>query len=162
GGAAVATPQTTAQTSPGPLVWPVVAKPQPGIRSFAGHTDTVPDIVGRIGTPAGLVIFTEGNHLMVLLSDDIVGAFPWWVEPQARFFSKNRGLALLVRKGNPLEIQGLTDVARTGARIALPDAVEEAGSRARYRSAVDELIGRPAADALFAAEAPHFPGRIGI
>jgi hypothetical protein len=220
-----------AQNAPEPLVWPVVTKLQPGIRSFAGHTDTVPDIVGRIGTPPSLVIFTEGNHLMVLLSDDIVGAFPSWaksqpqyadldlsnivvvtvpqpivvqmirtggialgnltldvsrksgfypdivmggpdplrqlrklgvIEPQARFFSKNRGLALLVRKGNPLGIHGLTDVVRTGARIALPDAVEEAGSRARYRIAVDELIGKSAADAFFAAEAPHFPGRLGI
>jgi len=24
------------------------------------------------------VIFTEGNHLMVLSSDDIVGSFPSW------------------------------------------------------------------------------------
>src|SRR6266567_132508 len=159
-----------------PLVWPVVTKLPPGIRSFAGHTDTVPDIVGRIGTPPSLVIFTEGNHLMVLLSDDIVGAFPAWarsqpqyadldlenlivvtlpqpvvvqmirtggialgnltlevsrrsgfypdivmagpeplreirklgaIEPQARFFSRNRGPALLVRKGNPLGIHAL-------------------------------------------------------
>jgi hypothetical protein len=223
--------QTTVQTSPGPLVWPVVTKLRPGIRSIAGHTDTVPDIVGTIGTPASLVIFTEGNHLMVLLSEDIVGAFPSWaklqsqyadldlenvvvvtvpqpivvqmirtegialgnltldvsrksgfypdivmggpnplrqlrklgvIEPQARFFAKNRGLALLVRKGNPLGIHGLTDVAGTGARIALPDAVDEAGSRARYRTAVDELIGKSAADVFFAAEIPHFPGRIGI
>src|SRR6266571_72523 len=223
--------QTTVQTSPGPLVWPVVTKLQPGIRSFAGHTDTVPDIVGRIGTPPALVIFTEGNHLMALLSDDVVGAFPSWaksqpqyadldlanivvvtvpqpivvqmirtggialgnltldvsrksgfypdivmggpaplrelrklgvIEPQARFFSKNRGLALLVRKGNPLGIHGLTDVARTGARIALPDAVQEAGSRARYRAAVDGLIGKSAADAFFAVEVAHFRGRIGI
>jgi hypothetical protein len=171
------------QSSPGPLVWPVVTKLQPGIRSVAGHTDTVPDIVGRIGTPASLVIFTEGNHLMVLLSEDIVGAFPAWaklqsqyadldlenvvvvtvpqpvvvqmvraggialgnltldvsrksgfypdivmggpdplqqlrklgvIEPQARYFSKNRGLALLVRKGNPFGIRGLTDVAPSG------------------------------------------------
>jgi hypothetical protein len=224
-------PNAVVQTPPGPLVWPVVTKLQPGIRSFAGHTDTVPDIVGRIGTPPSLAIFTEGNHLMVLLSDDIVGAFPSWaksqpqyadldldnivvvtvpqpivvqmirtggitlgnltldvsrkfgfypdivmggpdplrqlrklgvIEPQARFFAKNRGLALLVRKGNPLGIDGLTDVVRTGARIALPDAVEEAGSRARYRVAVDELIGKSAADTFFAAEVPHFPGRIGI
>jgi hypothetical protein len=84
------------------------------------------------------------------------------IEPQARFFAKNRGLALLVRKGNPLGIHGLTDVVRTGARIALPDAVEEAGSRARYRAAVDDLIGKSAADAFFAAEVPRFPGRIGI
>ena len=171
----------------------MVAKLQSSIRSFAGHTDTVPDNVGRIGTPPSLVIFTEGNHLMVLLSDDIMGAFPSWaksqpqyvdldldnivavtvpqpvvvqmirtggialgnltldvsrksgfypdivmggpdplrelrklgaIEPQARFFSKNRGFALLVRKGNPLGIHGLADVARTGARIALPDARE--------------------------------------
>jgi len=53
-----------------------VTKLPPGIRSFAGHTDTVPDIVGRIGTAPSLVIFTEGNHLMVLLSDDVIGAFP--------------------------------------------------------------------------------------
>ena len=219
------------ETPPGPLVWPIVTKLQLGIRTFAGHTDTVPDIVGRIGTPPSLAIFTEGNHLMVLLSEDIVGAFPAWaksqpqyadldldnivlvtvpqpivvqmirtgaialgnltldvsrksgfypdvvmggpdplrelrklgvIESQARFFSKNRGLALLVRKGNPLGIQGLSDVVRTGARVALPDAVEEAGSRARYRAAVDELIGKSAADAFLGAEVPHFPGRIGI
>src|SRR5262249_28909905 len=175
---------------PAPLVWPVVTKEVSGIRSFAGHTDTVPDIVGRIGTPPSLVIFTEGNHLMVVLSDDIVGAFPAWakaqpeyadvpldnivvvtlpqpmciqmirtgavvlgnltlavsrgsgfspdivmgypeplrqlcwlgvIEPQARFFCKNRGVALLVRKGNPLGIQGLADVTRTKARLALPE-----------------------------------------
>jgi hypothetical protein len=221
----------TIPTSPEPLVWPVVTKLQAGIRSFAGHTDTVPDVVGRIGTPPSLVIFTEGNHLMALLSDDIIGAFPSWaksqpqyadldldnivvvtlpqptvvqmirdggialgnltldvsrksgfypdivmagpeplrqvrklgvVEPQARFFARNRGLALLVRKGNPQGVHGLTDVVRKGARIALPDAVREAGSRARSRVAVDELIGTTAAAALFAAEAPNFPGRLGI
>ena len=221
----------TVQRPAEPLVWPVVTKLPPGIRSFAGHTDTVPDIVGRIGTPASLAIFTEGNHLMVLLGDDIVGAFPAWaksqpqhadldldnivvvtvpqpavvqmlrtggialgnlvlevsrksgfypdivmagpdplrevrklnaIEPQARFFSRNRGFALLVRKGNPLGIHNLVDVARSGARIALPEAASEPGAGARYRAAVDELMGKPAADALFAAEAPNFPGRIGI
>ena len=228
--ASAAEQNAAVQTPPRPLVWPVVTKLQPGIRSIAGHTDTVPDIVGRIGTPASLVIFTEGNHLMVLLSEDIVGAFPSWaklqpqyadldlenvvvvtvpqpvvvqmvrsgglalgnltldvsrksgfypdivmggpdplqqlrklgvLEPQARFFSKNRGLALLVRKGNPLGIHGLTDVARSGARLAQPD-VAEAGARARYRTAVEELIGKSAADAFFAADVEHFPGRIGI
>ena len=61
------------QALPEPLVWPIVTKLRPRIRSFDGHTDTVPDIVGRIGTPPpSLVIFTEGNHLMVLLGDDII------------------------------------------------------------------------------------------
>ena len=227
-----ATAQKAASLPPAePLVWPVVTRPQPGIRSFAGHTDTVPDIVGRIGAPSGLVIFTEGNHLMVLLSDDIVGAFPSWaklqpqyadldlanivvvtlpqpvvvqmvrtggialgnltlevsrksgfypdivmggpqplrelrklgaIEPQARFFSRNRGLALLVRKGNPLGIHSLTDVTDRGAAVAAPAAAEEPESRTRIRTAVDELIGKSAADAFFAAEALRFPGRLGI
>jgi hypothetical protein len=185
------------------------------------------DVIGRIGTPPDLVIFTEGNHLMVLSSDDIVGAFPSWaksqpryatldltniilvtlpqpilvqmirtggvalgnlsldvsrtsgfypdifmgypaslrqlhqlgvIEPQARFFCRNRGVALLVRKGNPLGIHGLADVMRTGSRIALPDAGDV---RAKCLAATEELLGKPAADALVAAEV-SFPGRLGI
>src|SRR5262249_49847068 len=81
--------------------------------------------------------------------------------PQARYFSKNRGPALLVRKGNPLGIHGLADIPQKGGRIALPDAVE-AAARARYRAAMEGLIGQPGADAVFATEVAHFPGRISI
>src|SRR5215472_2692383 len=69
--AARAPEQKAAVQTSEPLVWPVVAKLPPGIPSFVGHTDTVPDVVGRVGTPPSLVIFTEGNHLLVLLGDDI-------------------------------------------------------------------------------------------
>ena len=199
-----------------------------GIRSLNGHADTVLDVVGRIGAPPSLVIFTEGNHLMVLLSDDILGAFPSWtksqlqyadldldnimvstlpqpilveairtggiavgnltlevsrgsgfypdvfmgyleplrqlhqrgvIEPQARFFCRNRGVSLLVRKGNPLGIRGLSDVACAGIRIALPDAGDV---RAKCREASDRLLGQPRADSLFSAEVRSFPGRLGI
>jgi hypothetical protein len=214
-----------------PLVWPTLPRLRPGSRSFAGHTNTVLDVVGRIGTPPGLVIFSEGNHLMALLSDEIVGAFPAWaktqpqyadlrldnvvvvtlpqpivvhmvrtaeialgsltleasrasglypdivmggpaplrelrklgvLEAQGRYFSKNRGRALLVRKGNPLGIRGLADVARVGARVAQADSSVEAAARAGNRAAVEGLIGKPAADAFFAKEVEHFPGRLGI
>ena len=214
--------------SPGPLVWPNAAQVPPGIRSFDGHTDTVLDVIGRIGTPASLVIFTEGNHLMVLSSADIVGAFPAWAKsqppyadldlgnivlvtlpqpilldmirtggialgnlmldvsrssgfypdifmgypeplrhlrrlgvigPEARFFCKNRGVALLVRKGNPLGIRGLPEVVRADVRIALPDAGDV---RAQCRAAAERLLGKTAADALFDAEVRSFPGRLGI
>jgi hypothetical protein len=223
------TPQSVAvQPSPEALVWPIVTKLQPGIRSFVGHTDTVLDVIGRIGVPPSLVIFTEGNHLMVLSSDDIVGAFASWaksqpqyadldltnvilatlpqpilvqmirtggvalgnltldvsrssgfypdifmgypeplrqlrqlgvIEPQARFFCKNRGVALLIRKGNPLGIHSLADVMRKGMRIALPDSGDV---RAMCHAAADSLLGKPTTDALFAAEVPSFPGRLGI
>jgi hypothetical protein len=227
---ATATPGNGVTPLSEPLVWPVVAKLPPGIRSFAGHTDTVPDFFGTFGTTPSLVIFTEGNHLMALLSKDIVDAFPSWaksqsqyadldlgnvvvvtvpqpivvqtirtgaialgnlileftrasgfypdivmggsaplkalrklgmIEPQAKFFSRNRGCALLVRKGNPLGIHGLTDVARTRARVAQADSVE-AGARAGNRAAIEALMGKSAADAFFANEVQHFSGRLGI
>jgi Bacterial extracellular solute-binding protein len=210
-----------------PIVWPIVTKLPTGVRSFVGHADTVLDVIGRIGAPASLVIFTEGNHLMVLSSDEIVGAFPSWarsqpqyanldltnivlvtlpqpilvqmirtggvalgnlsldvgrtsgfypdifmgypeplrqlhqlgvIEPQARFFCKNRGVALLVRKGNPLGIHGLDNAIRTGTRVALPDAGDV---RAKCLAATEKLLGKPAADALVTAEV-SFPGRLGI
>src|SRR5262245_35093025 len=225
-----AQPLATVQSPPEPLVWPVVPKVPSDVRSFAGHANTVPDIVGRFGAPASVVIFTEGNHLMVLHSDEIFGSFPAWaksqaqyadldldnvilvtlpqpivvqmirsgsimlgnltidvsrasgyypdivmggrtplqqllklgvIEPQARSFSKNRGRALVVRKGNPLGIHSLVDIARTGARIAQADSVE-AGARSGNRAAVEALVGKATAEAIFAREVEHFPGRLGI
>jgi len=83
------------------------------------------------------------------------------LEPQAKFFSCNRGRALLVRKGDPLDIRELADVARTGARVAQADSVE-AGARAGNRAAIEALIGKAAADVFFANEVEHFAGRLGI
>jgi hypothetical protein len=83
------------------------------------------------------------------------------IEPQARAFSKNRGRALLVRKGNPLGINGLADVARTGARLAQADTVE-AAARSGNIAMVEALVGKRTADAVFAHEVEHFPGRLGI
>jgi hypothetical protein len=228
----IATAQQTlsVQTQSQPLVWPIVTKVPPEVRAFTGHSNTVPDIVGCFGKPASLVIFTEGNHLMVLHGEDILGAFPTWaksqpryadlnidnivlltlpqpivvqtiktgalvlgnlkldlsrasgyypdivmggpaplkalrrlgaIEPQARVFSKNRGRALLVRKGNPLGINGLADVARTGARLAQADTVE-AAARSGNIAAVEALVGKSTADAIFDHEIEHFPGRLGI
>jgi hypothetical protein len=225
--ASIAQPIAAAQVPLEPLVWPVVPKVPSDVHSFAGHTNTVPDIVGRFGTPASVVIFTEGNHLMVLHSDDILGAFPAWtksqaqyadlnldnvvlvtlpqpivvqminsgsimlgnltidvtrasgyypdivmggraplqqllklgvIEPQARSFSKNRGRALVVRKGNPLGIHSLADVARSGARIAQADSVE-AGARSGNRAAVEALVGKARAEAIFAREMEHHSPR---
>jgi accessory colonization factor AcfC len=81
------------------------------------------------------------------------------IDPQARFFCKNRGVALLVRKGNPLGIHGLADVVRAGTRVALSDSGDV---RAQCRAAADVMLGKAATDALFAAETPTFPGRLGI
>jgi accessory colonization factor AcfC len=81
------------------------------------------------------------------------------VEPQARFFCRNRGVMLLVRKGNPLGIRDLSDVLRAGTRVALPDAGDV---RAKCRAAAEALLGKPGGDALIAADVQSFPGRLGI
>src|SRR5919204_3376564 len=104
-GAPSATAQAVVPAPAEPLVWPVVTKLPPGIRSFAGHTDTVPDIVGGIGTPPSLVIFTEGNHLMVVLSDDIVGAFPAWAKAQPQYADLHLDNIVVATLPQPLCIQ---------------------------------------------------------
>src|SRR5262249_22767282 len=88
-----------------PLVWPVVTKVPAGIRAFAGHTDTVPDVVGRIGTPPSLAIFTEGNHLMALLSDDILGAFLPWAKSQPRYADLDLDNIVVVTVPHPAVVQ---------------------------------------------------------
>jgi accessory colonization factor AcfC len=81
------------------------------------------------------------------------------IEPQARFFCKNRGVALLVRKGNPLGIRDLASAVRPGIRLALPDAGDV---RAQCQAAAGALLGKSGGDALFASEVRTFPGRLGI
>ena len=110
-----------------PLVWPVVTKLPPGIRSFAGHTDTVPDIVGRIGTAPSLVIFTEGNHLMVLLSDDIIGAFPSWAKSQPQYADLDLDNIVVVTLPQPAVVQ----MIRTGG-IALGNLVLDVSRKSGF------------------------------
>jgi hypothetical protein len=48
-------------------VWRPMISTSAGVPVLNGHTDTVPDIVGRLGSRIDLAIFTEGNHFPVLL-----------------------------------------------------------------------------------------------
>src|SRR5215813_2645372 len=97
--------RVTVQTQLEPLVWPVITKVPPEVRALAGHSNTVPDIVGRFGAPASLVIFTEGNHLMVLHSEDIHGAFPAWAKSQPQYADLNIDNVLLVTFPHPIVVQ---------------------------------------------------------
>src|SRR5216684_8881045 len=133
---AIAVEKAPGPTPLEPLVWPVVTKLPPGIRSFAGHTDTVPDIVGRIGTPASLVIFTEGNHLMVLLSDDILGAFPSWAKSQPQYADLNLDNILVSTLPQPI----LVEAIRAGG-IALGNLTLEVSRRSGFYP--DVFMGYP-------------------
>src|SRR6202048_4688247 len=57
------------------LVWrPMISTPA-DIPALNGHTDTVPDIVGRLGSRIDLAIFTEGNHFPALLETGSIVPF---------------------------------------------------------------------------------------
>jgi hypothetical protein len=51
-----------------------------GVPALNGHTDTIPDIVGRLGSRIDLAIFTEGNHFPALLGGGIIDAFRSWAK----------------------------------------------------------------------------------
>jgi hypothetical protein len=65
----------------------------------------VPDIFGRFGATPSLVIFTEGNHLMALLSDDIVGAFPSWAKSQLAYADLDLSNVVVVTLPQPIVVQ---------------------------------------------------------
>jgi hypothetical protein len=69
------------------IVWKGLVPAPAGIPALDGHTDTVPNIVGRLGAPIGLAIFTEGNHFPALLGGDIIESFRVWVRNQAQYAS---------------------------------------------------------------------------
>jgi Bacterial extracellular solute-binding protein len=54
-----------------------------GVPALNGYTDTVPDIVGRLGAPIHLAIFTEGNHFPALLGGEIIEPFRAWTRARA-------------------------------------------------------------------------------
>ena len=57
------------------VVWKRLVAVPTDAPALDGHTDTVPDIVGHLGTPISLAIFTEGNHFPALLGGEIIEPF---------------------------------------------------------------------------------------
>jgi len=57
----------------------------PGAPALNGYTDTVPDVVGRLGSPIGFAIFTEGNYFPALLGGEIIEPFRIWAKLQPQY-----------------------------------------------------------------------------
>jgi hypothetical protein len=79
----------------------------------------VPDVVGRIGAPAGLVIFTEGNHFPALLSPDILGAFPAWAKQDRRFAGLALDNIVVVTLPQPMIVASIAEGALTLGNMTL-------------------------------------------
>ena len=72
------------------IVWKRLVAAPSDVPALDGYTDTVPDIVGRIGAPISFAIFTEGNHFPALLGGEIIEPFRAWARTQTPY----AGLAL--------------------------------------------------------------------
>ena len=57
--------------------WPSFGSVDRGGVSLAGHTNTVPDVIGPVDGSAKLTVFTEGNHFPVLLPLLFDAFVPW-------------------------------------------------------------------------------------
>jgi hypothetical protein len=68
----------------GTVVWKPIVRAPADIPALDGYTDTVPDIVGRLGVPIDLAIFTEGNHFPALLGGEVIEPFRDWARAQQR------------------------------------------------------------------------------
>jgi hypothetical protein len=82
------------------------------------------------------------------------------VEAQARIFARNRGPSLLVAAGNPIGVQGVEDLARSGIRVVMASE-NEPGARRQYIDALSALVGEETARSILARETVAFPGRLG-
>src|SRR5207244_1705393 len=106
------------------FVWRPMISTRADLPTLNGHTDTVPDIVGRLGSRIDLAIFTEGNHFPALLGDGIIDAFRSWTRTHSDYSALSLDNIVIVTlpqpmivgmlKGGGISFGNLTlDVSRT-------------------------------------------------
>jgi accessory colonization factor AcfC len=84
------------------VVWKVMGPVSADVPMLDGHTDTVPDILGRLGVPIDLAIFTEGNHFPALLGGEIIEPFRAWTRAQAQYAGLSLGNIVVVTLPQPM------------------------------------------------------------
>ena len=72
-----------------------------------GHTDTVPDILGRLGAAIGLAIFTEGNPFPALLGGEIIEPFRAWARAQSQYARLSLDNIVVVTLPQPMIVEML-------------------------------------------------------
>jgi hypothetical protein len=91
------------------VVWNRMVPALPRGPALNGHTDTVPDILGRLGAPISLAIFTEGNHFPALLGGEIIGPFRAWAKSQAQSAAVSLDNIVIVTLPQPMIVGMLLD-----------------------------------------------------
>jgi hypothetical protein len=84
------------------FVWRPMISARGDIPALNGHTDAVPDIVGRLGSGIDLAIFTEGNHFPALLSGDIIDPFRQWARTHPEYSALSFDNIVIVTLPQPM------------------------------------------------------------
>ena len=84
------------------VVWKRLFPEPTDFPALNGHTDTIPDIVGRLGAPIDLAIFTEGNHFPALLGGEIIPPFRAWAWTQPQYAALALGNIVVVTLPQPI------------------------------------------------------------
>jgi hypothetical protein len=91
------------------FVWrPMISTPA-DFPALNGHTDTVPDIVGRLGSRIDLAIFTEGNHFPALLSGEIIDPFRRWARSHSDYSTLSLDNIVIVTLPQPMIVNMLRE-----------------------------------------------------
>src|SRR5256886_6763211 len=122
------------------IAWPVFARTTPGMPTINGHTDTVPDIVGRIGAN-DLVVFTEGNHFPVLFGGEVMQPFRDWAKADRRFANVRLEDIAVVTLPQPIIVAAL----RQGG-LKLGNAIIEVSARSGFYPDIVMAGERPVRD----------------
>jgi extracellular solute-binding protein len=109
------------------ISWPIFTTAPADLPAFNGHTDTVPDIVGRIGGANDLVIFTEGNHFPALLGGDVLDPFRRWAKADRRFADLALDEIAVVTLPQPIIVAAL----RQGG-LKLGNAIIDISTKSRF------------------------------
>ena len=91
----------------GSVAWKTMVPAMPDFPTLDGHTDTVPDILGRLGAPVDLAIFTEGNHFPALLGGEVIDPFRAWVREQPKYAKLRLDNIVVVTLPQPMIVRML-------------------------------------------------------
>jgi ABC-type molybdate transport system substrate-binding protein len=94
-------------TRPGAVVWKPLLTLPPNAPVLNGFTDTVPDIVGRLGAPIDLSVFSEGNQFPALLGADIIEPFRRWAKSHAQYATLALDNIVIVTLPQPIIVSAI-------------------------------------------------------
>jgi ABC-type molybdate transport system substrate-binding protein len=106
-------------TPPEAVVWKPMLAPPPNVPVLNGFTDTVPDIVGRLGARIDLALFSEGNQFPALLGPDVIEPFRRWAKSRPQYATLTLDNIVIVTLPQPIIVSAIEGNGITLGNLSL-------------------------------------------